>query len=464
MPAPTAPRSDRSRSPLFRPIAAALLGLGACGTACGQDGVANRPKPGPADGLHPLGLAVPPLPDADAGAADDAAPDTGPGRRAVERALAWFARNQRPAGFWNGAAHGAGRGDDDDPATEPDPDKREAGRDADVGLTGLATLAFLRAGHTPTHGRHAATVDRAIHWLIDVQNEDGSLHGGANYYARPYCHGIATLALAEALKAEKTAGGVKASDDAPSPLRAAVTRAVAYTASQQYPDGGWRYSQRAPVGDLSVFGWQCRALLAAHAAGVPLPEEVRAKMIDFLRERSETIDGDGNLVQYPYGGLARYIPKEGYVVKPAMTAEALLCKQLLGLRRNQPAATEAVAYLARHPPALRDWNLYAWYHAAAALRNDGGSVWRGRRVALRRLLIAEQYAAGDRAGAWPVRPTRENYSAYGGQLYTTALATLCLLDCLNEGPENAPENAASQGAGKHSAHRTGPGGTAPDAE
>ncbi|MEM9701018.1 MAG: hypothetical protein AAF907_01085, partial [Planctomycetota bacterium] len=337
---------------------------------------------------------------------------------AVEAALAWFARAQEIDGRWDASRHAAGMGSDDDPTVEPDPDKRNTGRDADAGLTGLVTLTFLGAGYTRSGGKYAPAVDKAVRWLIAQQQPNGSLAGEANYYARMYSHGIALYALAEALALE---------GDSPDPaLKRAVEKAVAFVVVEQYPDGGWRYSQRVRVGDMSMFGWQCMALKSADNAGIRTPAETRAKMIGFLRDRSETVNADGELVQYPYGGLARYKREEGHAVKPSMTAEALFCKQMLGLRRDQPAAKQAVAYLDQHPPELKTWNLYHWYYASLALHAHGGPAWDRWNDRLRELLLEEQYKQGSRAGTWPVRPMRHNYTEYGGTLYSTAMATLCL--------------------------------------
>ena len=66
---------------------------------------------------------------------------------AVDRALAWLARNQEADGHWDGKKHGA----------------TMAG---DTALTGLALLAFLGAGHTEKVGNYKDNVKRAVAWLI----------------------------------------------------------------------------------------------------------------------------------------------------------------------------------------------------------------------------------------------------------------------------------------------------------
>ena len=221
---------------------------------------------------------------------------------AVERALAFLARRQSPDGRWDGSKYGSGRSKIDQTLdqVEGDREKLRTGRQADTGLTGLVTLSFLGAGYTRTAGRYAPAVDKAVRYLLSEQAENGDLGGSANYFARMYCHGIAAYALAEALALE--------GDDPDPALKRGVERAVAFIAAEQYPDGGWRYSQRrARYGDMSMFGWQCLALKSADNAGVPMPGDTRANMIRFLRSRSETRGEKGRVKLKPDGGLARYI-------------------------------------------------------------------------------------------------------------------------------------------------------------
>ena len=65
-----------------------------------------------------------------------------------------------------------------------------------VGKTGLALLAFLGAGHTPTSSTpYSAHVARAIEFLVSIQDGSSGHFGDSS----AYCHGIATYALAECL-------------------------------------------------------------------------------------------------------------------------------------------------------------------------------------------------------------------------------------------------------------------------
>ena len=357
----------------------------------------------------------------------------------VEAALAWFEKHQEEDGRWDAGRFGAGRGPNlglqgVDPKT---------GRQSDTGLTGLALLCFLGAGYSEDGGKYSDVVGKATDYLVLSQGRDGNLAGDSLYYARHYCHGIATYALGEAF--------VMRADPADRRLFRPLLDAVGYTHAMQYADGGWRYSRsedKAHIGDMSMFGWQCMALKSADNAGIAMSAEQRRRMIAFLESRSLTtrrpddqdlgdaepkpVTGVPGLYRHPKGGLAGYIiypPSErrprGEVrpPKPAMTAEALFAKQQLGMWRDNPASKEAVAYLLAHPPRLRDWNLYYWYYGQLAMYQYGGPEWDRWNGTLRELLVAEQYKQGPNAGSWPARgPNAE----YGGRLYSTALATLCL--------------------------------------
>jgi len=335
--------------------------------------------------------------------------------RAVELSLQWLARHQDPVGYWDpdgfvvhcppddvcGGLAGRIRIDSEGI------DRMNAGLRADTGLTALALLAFLGAGYTPQEGRYADTVERALRWLVSQQQPDGFLGGSASRYARMYCHAMATYALAEAY-------GMQAGRAEAAWLRDPLVRAVRYTLDCQNPvDGGWRYvkGQRS---DMSMFGWQLMALKSAEIAGLPIPEQSRRLLWKFLRERSLG----------RYGGLAAYrVTQPPLPPTPSMTAEALFCKQMLGISRTDPASMEAVAYLLQNLPRRSEWNLYYWYYGTLAMYQFGGEPWRRWNAALRDLLVAEQRKTGHAAGSWDPLPP---WGPYGGRIYSTALATLCL--------------------------------------
>lgn len=328
---------------------------------------------------------------------------TAASEQAVEGALAWLAANQARAGYWDADAHGAGQVARDQEGI----DRKYAGKTADSGVTALALLAFLGAGYTRDEGKYAQNVDRAIEWLVANQRANGFLGGDAAHFEQNYCHGMATYALAEA-------HGMR-SDPADERLRVPLEKAVAYVVSQQLDDGGWRYDKaRNTDGDMSMFGWQLMAMRSADIVGVPVPPVAKAKAILFLKDRSL---GES-------GGLAAYRKtKPQTPATPAMTAEALFCKQTLGLGRTNPASVEAVAFLLRNLPKRSEMNLYYWYYGTLAMYQYGGSAWDRWNAALRDLLVGEQVKEGPNAGSWE---PRDAWGPYGGRVYSTAVAALSL--------------------------------------
>jgi hypothetical protein len=319
---------------------------------------------------------------------------------AVEDALAYLARMQEPEGFWDADRHGGGVRE----VRQIDAGKPAGGKETDTGLTGLAILAYLGAGYTHEEGQYAEPIRKAIDWLIAQQREDGYLGGGATYYDQMYCHGIATYALAEAYGMQ--------TDPAKFPtLRDAVTRGVWYIIETQNEDGGWRYRKGASLSDMSMFGWQLMALKSAELAGIATPTNTRGGMIQFLKDRSR-----GNS-----GGLAGY--KQESQPSPAMTAEALFCKQMYGLRRSSPAGVEGVRYLQANLPDVSRPDEYYWYYGTLAMFQYGGEPWNAWNGKMRDTLVRLQRRGGELQGSWdPIGP----WGSVGGRIYSTALSTMCL--------------------------------------
>lgn len=327
---------------------------------------------------------------------------------AVAAALRYLASQQAGDGSWKPLANGGGidrkplglrRGD--------------AGRRDETGITGLALLAMIGAGQTHQSGEHQQTVFKGLSYLLEQQRTDGSLAGGASTYSAHYCHAMAGLALAEV--AAMTGDEVALQ---------ATRNAVAYTQSMQHPNtGGWRYTRGDP-GDLSQLGWQAMLIDAAERSGaIERPTRTLAGIRRFL---SSVQAGRSN-------GLACYRPGE----RPSMpmTAEALAIRWMIGDRVPEAAQREAESMLLRNLPGTGPYgmvergaaagglrgtdNLYAWYYATLALHQSQGPAWDQWNAALKQRLLSAQQADG----AWS---NRSLWGGYGGMVYTTSMATLCL--------------------------------------
>jgi len=314
---------------------------------------------------------------------------------AVRRALRWLALNQEPDGRWDASRFGSGR------ETQTLGQHRSgAGTNADTAMTGLALLALLGSGHTHQRGDFQTTVGRGLDFLAASQHPDGNVAGAAEPFAFMYSHGMATLALSETL--------AMTGDER---LRPIVERAVGYTLRAQNPvTGGWRY-RPGDTGDMSQLGWQLMTLKSAELAGVAFPVDTRRGIERFTHSVSSG----------PAGGLGSYRPGE----RPSrpMTAEALVCRQFLGTPRQTPALDEAGNYLLGELPGTGQANYYYWYYGTLGMYQLQGEPWRRWNDALTRQLLGTQNMHGDSAGSWD--PT-DVWGGYGGRVYSTALAALCL--------------------------------------
>jgi hypothetical protein len=316
--------------------------------------------------------------------------------RAVQAALGWLAAVQEPDGRWNAARHGAGRGRQ----AAGQHDSSVGGR-SDHGVTALALLAFLGAGSTHQDGAYAPVVERGIRFLVGRQRADGSLAGDAEFFAALYCHGMATLALAECSAMSGDAA-----------LRPPLERAVQHTLATQHPvTGGWRYAA-GDRGDTSQLGWQVMALTSARQAGVSSTAHAETLARGFLTGVSSGAAG----------GLASYRPRER--PNQAMTAEALVCRLFLGLSTDHPVAREAIDFVGRTPPASAEVNIYTWYYATLASFHMGGPQWERWNVALQAALLPlQRHDPGPLAGSWDPDGV---WGGHGGRVYSTALSALTL--------------------------------------
>ena len=321
--------------------------------------------------------------------------------QAVENSLKWLASMQEQDGSWSAARHGGGTSKED-----PDGrDRMDGGKFADSGVTGLVVLSFLGAGYSHEKGPYTAEVKSALDWLIEQQGKSGYLGGKATRFDQNYCHAIATFALAEAYAMQKDANDYL-------PLRNAVRRGVDWISSIQNEDGGWRYGRGdSDNSDMSMFGWQLMALKSAVNGGIPVPEKTRRGMVRFLEKR-----GRGE-----HGGLAGYRATDQPT--PAMTAEALFCRQMFTVRDNDMASQEATSFLLQNLPRASAYDEYYWYYGTLAMRQVDGTSWKRWNESLRDLLISMQRQQGPHAGSWD---PRGKWAGIGGRLYSTALSTMCL--------------------------------------
>lgn len=311
--------------------------------------------------------------------------------QAVADALAWLAAHQTERGYWD-CDHFFDECPEGDQCTGI---AIETGSDA--GVTGLALLTFLGAGHTHKEdSRYRETIDRGLRWIRSIQRPDGDLR----LTGRIYCHAMVTLCLCEAY----------AMTNDPE-LMAPAQKAIDWLCSaQNVQSGGWRYGP-GQFGDTSVYGWAVLSLRSARNAGLKVPDQTWARSQRWL-----TLVSSG-----ARGGLACYRP--GMAPTHAMTAEALVCRQIFGLPRADAGMAEAGDYLLSRLPDPGDYHLYYWYYGTLAMFQLGGEHWNRWNLTLTNTLLASQKKTGHQRGSWdPEKP----FGVDGGRVFSTACSALCL--------------------------------------
>jgi len=346
-----------------------------------------------------------------------------PIRRYVRAGLDWLARHQDEDGKW-----------DCDRFMKHDvaPDVCDgAGKAAyDVGVTGLALLAFLGDGNTVRSGEHRDVVKKAVVWLRKQQAQDGRF-GAQDAPDWIYGHAIATYAMVEA---RDVSSYKLLTNSAESALRCLLAhrgeRAV------------WRYAAGDARGDLSVTGWAVLALQAANEAGLETDSEWRAVCAAWL----DTVSDATGLHGYTKRGeLSSRLPGDHVRRFPVtscepLTAIGVMCRAMLGQAPMPGSVMDAAAdRLSSKPPiwSVEDGRAdpYYWFWGSDAMRQVGGDRWRAWRKALESEVVSHQRGPEQGAaasGSWdPVGPWGE----VGGRVYSTALTTLALQSSYRLAPQ-----------------------------
>jgi hypothetical protein len=317
---------------------------------------------------------------------------------AVSLALEWLVRQQRKDGLWS--------------LMGPYADgSRQENR---LAATAMALLALQGAGNTPSAGEHRQAVAKAWKALLRQQQADGTFDAGPMIEQHAmYAHGQITIALCEAYGMTKDPQ-----------LAEPAARALAYAIAAQMPDGGWRYQPPQPGsdnrGDMSVTGWYLMALKSGEMAGLAVPAETYDRLAAFL---------DGVFVSAEKGYGYQINPgQKVFDFRPALTAEALLCRQFLGWQRDDPRLAAGVELLLREAPLDFDYrrkNVYAWYYQTQVCHHQGGPAWNEWNRLMQEQLVPAQVETGREKGSWD--PANDQWGHVGGRLYVTALCT-CMLE------------------------------------
>ena len=334
-------------------------------------------------------------------------------QRAVERGLEWLANHQSEDGRWDCDAF----------MQNGDPKKGElcdgkGNAMYDVGVSGLAILAFLGAGNTHREGIYKTTVRKALKWLKSQQDAEGCFGSRGDPHFT-YNHGIGALAMAEAYG--MTRSGI---------WKATAQNGINFVMKCQNPYKAWRYGERPGDNDVSVSGWMVMALKSAQAGGLDMNENSMKWAHDFCKEMTDEETGrtgytkpgerpvraEGRLEEFPadqsesltgVGMLIRIFAGEDPKTSPLIKAGAELCAKRLPVWEPKSGKVD----------------MYYWYYATLSMFQVGGGEWTAWNNKMKTAIIDHQREEGNFGGSWdPCGPWGED----GGRVYSTAVMTMCM--------------------------------------
>jgi hypothetical protein len=300
---------------------------------------------------------------------------------AIDRALNYLRGSQNASGAWN------------------------AGGGENTGVTSLAIMSFLSAGHVPGEGRYGATIEKGIRWVLKKQEANGMIADVGTH--QMYHHGISTLMLAEVAGMTHEQLGRD--------VRQALEKAVDVILQAQRKtgahEGGWRYTIHGTDGDISVVAWQLLSLRAAKNLGCDVPAEPIEQGIKYVRR----------CAHQPTGQFL-YQPPPAFRPSIACTGAGVVSLEVCGKDLHHcPEVLKAGEWL-RQTDQMK-WGIerffYAVYYCSQAGFQLGGKYWEPIRKNIHNALLPHQ----GRDGSWVgVKGEDQKY----GPNYGTAMSVLAL--------------------------------------
>ena len=203
-------------------------------------------------------------------------------QRAIDRGLAWLAKRQMLSGANEGAfGHG--------------------GYPGGVAVCSLAGLAFMCSGSPPGQGPFGKNIDRCVKF-ISYLRAGQRLHLASPAPARTTCTATASPRCSSPRSTACRTGPTSTAT-----VGDKLRKAVKLTCQCQNDAGGWRYQPVKSDADLSVTICQIMALRAARDAGIYVPDEVRTKCIDYVKN-SQNADGG---FRYQISRRRQHVPAHG---------------------------------------------------------------------------------------------------------------------------------------------------------
>jgi len=359
----------------------------------------------------------------------------------VVAALKWLKHHQDFDGFWS-----ATRFRETDRTMSPKRAKKTAnlefvspgdtnadlGSDAntDIGLTGLALLAFAGNGADHKQGDFREACRRAIVYLRRVQTNSGgfgSMDGNSFMLNTAY----ATAALAELYGMTGDAA-----------LKITVERAVEFIVAAQNPGMGWGSGVKGDESDTNITGWMIAALHAAKLADIKYDtQKVFGDTAKWLNAVTCEVDGVPKTgFRAPGSEGPRTKENLDYETNRCMDAINIYCRLAMGAQDWDQSIISALnaqsKAIGKAPPQWDHLKIdYThWFWGSNAMYQMGGENWQKWQLAMERVLLTNQRGwrtedkdstaeTLDEHGSWDAV---DAWHHTGGRVYSTAMCCLIL--------------------------------------
>ena len=262
--------------------------------------------------------------------------------RTVERGLDWLAARQSTQGHW----------------TANDGNYPTA-------MTALAGMAFLCEGSTTTQGKYAKNIRLAVDYLTSRSRRNGLIGDPSSDDRYTYGHGYSMMFLSQVLGEEED---VERREE----LIEVLTKAVRFTGEAQTDAGGWGYVSAKDGSNFdegSTTITQVQGLRGCRNAGIPVPDKIIDKAVEYIRKCTLP---DGGVQYSSQGGGGR----------PAITAAAIACLFNAG-EYDSEYVPKLLDYCKKKLSNIQNegfgqWH-YAHYYYAQVCYREGDKVWDGYR-------------------------------------------------------------------------------------
>jgi hypothetical protein len=297
---------------------------------------------------------------------------------AIQRGLKFLSRNQGNDGSWRNAG-----GYGSYPAA----------------MTGLAGMALIASGSSPTRGPHWREVRQSVDFLMkNSDGQTGVISVPQEEGRSMYGHGFGLLYLASVY-------GMEEDEKRQEKLQRILSKAAKLIENSQSGAGGWLYTPDSGGDEGSVTVTQIQALRACRMAGIVVSSKTIDRAINYIKK-----------CQNADGGICYSAGSRGES-RPAISAAGVAVLYNAGVYDDQPFVDKAMKYVMKHVHVSNDSTGHHYYthlYFSQSLYQRGGKDW-------------DDYY--QKMSAWLLRQQKKDGSWDGdgvGAVYGTAIALIIL--------------------------------------